>query len=138
MKDILKFWAVFSIGVAAGAAIALLSAPQSGDKTRKQLKSKLDDATDYVKHAASDLGDKATDAYQQGKKAVQDYSSDFADKAGDAYQKGKSAVQDYSSDVADRAQSAVKQGRSAVSDSSDDLVDNLKSAARQGRDAVKA
>ena len=106
MKDILKFWAVFSIGVAAGAAIALLSAPQAGDETRKQLKKKLDDATDYVKTTASDLGDKAT--------------------------RGKG----YTADLADKAATAVKQGREAAGQYSDDLVDNLKSAVKQGQGAA--
>jgi gas vesicle protein len=136
MKDILKFWAVFSIGVAAGAAVALLCAPQAGDETRKQLKKKLDDASDYVKHTASDLGDRATDVYQRGKSAVQDYSSDLADSATEALKRGKSAVQDYSSDLADKAGSAYKKSEDAAAAYSADLVDNLKSAARQGREKV--
>ena len=30
-----RYWAVFSLGVAAGAAAALIYAPQTGEKTRK-------------------------------------------------------------------------------------------------------
>ena len=71
-----KFWAAFSIGVAAGAVIALLCAPQSGDETRKQIRRKVDDASEYVKDTASDLGDKATKAYKKGKDTVADYSGD--------------------------------------------------------------
>ena len=33
-----KFWTVFAIGVAAGAAVGLTYAPQSGVKTRRQLR----------------------------------------------------------------------------------------------------
>ena len=71
-----KFWAAFSIGVAAGAAIALLCAPQSGDETRKQIRRKVEDASDYVKDTAGDLGEKASKAYKKGKDSVADYSGD--------------------------------------------------------------
>ena len=47
-----RTWTVFSIGVAAGAAVALAYAPRTGDKTRKQWKRKLDDTGDYLKDTA--------------------------------------------------------------------------------------
>ncbi len=75
----LKFWAAFSIGVAAGAVVALICAPQSGDETRKQLRDKFDDASDYVKDAAGDLGSKASKAYQRGKGVASDFSDDVVD-----------------------------------------------------------
>ena len=75
--DTFKFWAAFSVGVAAGAVVALICAPQSGDKTRKQIRRKLEDAGEYVKDTASDLGDKASKAYQKGKDSVSDYSSEI-------------------------------------------------------------
>jgi gas vesicle protein len=74
-----KFWAAFSVGVAAGALIALICAPQSGEKTRKQLRRKMEDAGDYVKDTASDLGDKASKAYQKGKDTVVDYSGELVE-----------------------------------------------------------
>ena len=54
-----KFWTVFSIGVAAGAAVALLYAPQSGLRTRRQVRRSLEDASDYVKHTADTITDRA-------------------------------------------------------------------------------
>ncbi len=83
----LKFWAVFSIGVAAGAAVALLYAPQKGTRVRKQLRGKLneageylgeqyDDASEYVKEQASELGKQAGKTYQQARKAAEGYSGD--------------------------------------------------------------
>lgn len=33
-----KIWIAFSIGVAAGAAVALIYAPQSGARTRRQIR----------------------------------------------------------------------------------------------------
>ena len=72
-----KFWAAFSVGVAAGAIVALICAPQSGDKTRKQIRRKLEDAGEYVKDTATDLGDKATKVYKKGKETVSDYSDEL-------------------------------------------------------------
>ena len=74
--DAFKFWAAFSIGVAAGAVVALICAPQSGDKTRKQILRTVEDASEYVKDTASDLGDKATKVYKKGKESASDYSDD--------------------------------------------------------------
>jgi gas vesicle protein len=67
-----KFWAVFTIGVAAGAAVALLYAPQSGERTRRQVRRKLEDATDYVKDTADTISEHATKAYKVGKGAVEE------------------------------------------------------------------
>jgi gas vesicle protein len=75
--DTFKFWAAFSVGVAAGAVVALICAPQSGDKTRKQIRRKLEDAGEYVKDTASDLGDKASKVYKKGKETVSDYSEEL-------------------------------------------------------------
>ncbi len=73
--DTAKFWAAFTVGVLAGAAVALICAPQSGAKTRKQLKRKFDDATDYVKDVGGDLGDRAGDAVNRGRDVVDDLVS---------------------------------------------------------------
>ena len=67
-----KFWAVFAIGVAAGAAVALLYAPQSGEKTRRQVRRKLEDASDYVRDTADTISDRASKAYKVGRGAVED------------------------------------------------------------------
>ena len=70
--DTLKFWAVFTVGVVAGATVALIYAPQTGAKTRKQIRRKLDDATDYVKDMTGDLGDRAGDVVNRGRDVVED------------------------------------------------------------------
>ena len=71
----LKFWAVFTVGVAAGATVALIYAPQTGEKTRKQLKRKLEDAGDYLKDATDTLGDHAEKVVKRGKDAWDDVSA---------------------------------------------------------------
>jgi gas vesicle protein len=60
-----KTWTIFSIGVAAGAAVALAYAPRTGDKTRKQWKRKLDNAGDYLRDTADDFAKQANRVYSQ-------------------------------------------------------------------------
>lgn len=64
-----KFWTAFGVGVAAGATVALLYAPQPGDRTRKQIKRGLEDATDRIQSTAEDLTDKAEQYSKQAERA---------------------------------------------------------------------
>lgn len=92
----LKFWAVFFIGVAAGAAVALIYAPQAGVKTRRQLKRGFDDASDYVKDATT---------------YVKDASAKVSDQAQDVFNRSKSVVSsavDSATSVASAATDAAK------------------------------
>jgi gas vesicle protein len=66
----IKYWAVFSIGVAAGAAVALICAPQSGERTRRQLRRGLEDAGDYLKDAADTVSGHAQRYVKRGKGIV--------------------------------------------------------------------
>ncbi|QNI33825.1 YtxH domain-containing protein [Alloacidobacterium dinghuense] len=84
-----KFWAVFTIGVAAGAAVALLYAPQTGEKTRRQVRRKLEDASDYVRDTADTIGDRASKAYKAGRGAVED----AVETAGNVYDAAAKRVQ---------------------------------------------
>lgn len=65
-----KFWMAFGVGVASGAVVALLYAPQPGDRTRKQIKRGLDDATDRIQHTAEDLSEKAEQYGKQAERAI--------------------------------------------------------------------
>ncbi len=85
-----RYWAVFSLGVAAGAAAALIYAPQTGERTRRQLRRNLQDASDYLKETSDDLSKRATRAYQSSKDVAGDVASrvgsvasNIADKVGD-------------------------------------------------------
>lgn len=100
----LKFWLAFSVGVAAGAAVALLCAPQSGTKTRKQLKRKLNDAGEYLKDQVDDAGD-----------YLKDQASVLGDQAGKVYKRGKDVASEYSDDLVDNLQAAVKSVKGKVS-----------------------
>jgi|SRR5450755_3957562 gas vesicle protein len=98
----LKFWAVFSIGVAAGAAVALIYAPQTGVKTRKQLKRGFEDASDYVKDATtyvkdatSKVGDQAQDVFNRGKSVVSDAVESATNAASAATDAAKKKIAEF-------------------------------------------
>jgi len=72
-------WIAFGIGAAAGAAVALLYAPQTGVKTRKQLRRGiadagdcLEDAGDYLRGQAEKLGDEAQKLVRRTKDQVEE------------------------------------------------------------------
>ncbi len=99
-----KFWMVFSVGVAAGAAVALICAPQTGVKTRKQLRRKLDDAGGYLKDQLDDAGE-----------YVKDQASTLGDQAAKVYKRGKNVAADASDDLVDNLQAAVKSVKKSIS-----------------------
>ncbi|HEY0760134.1 MAG TPA: YtxH domain-containing protein [Acidisarcina sp.] len=94
-----KFWTVFSIGVAAGAAVALIYAPDTGVETRRKIKSSIDDATDYVK-----------DATAPTVAAVKEATAPYISQAQDVIARGKTAV----SDAVDSASSAAASANAAT------------------------
>ena len=63
------------IGLGIGALSALLFAPQTGQKTRKMLRRRYDDALDAVE----DWTDQAGDMWEKGK----DYAKDTRDRVAD-------------------------------------------------------
>ncbi len=67
----LKVWFAFGIGVAAGAAIALIYAPQTGEKTRRQLKRNFEDATEHVQDTFEGLGKHVDRTVRASKEVVE-------------------------------------------------------------------
>jgi gas vesicle protein len=84
----LKVWVVFSIGVAAGAAVALLYAPQTGIKTRRQIRRGLEDAGDYVRDTADTISGHAERYVKRGR----DIMENVADTASTAYGAARKVV----------------------------------------------
>jgi gas vesicle protein len=72
-----KFWAAFGVGVAAGAALALIYAPQSGARTRRQIKRTVSEAGEYIK----DTADTVSDAANKYLKRSKDVMGDVVDSA---------------------------------------------------------
>ena len=90
-------WFAFGIGASAGAAAALLYAPQTGVKTRKQLRRSmneaadyLEDASDYLKDQADKLGTEAQKAISQSKGKVNDFVDEAVDRSSGAVKSVKS------------------------------------------------
>lgn len=67
-----KFFMAFFIGAAAGATLALIYAPQSGAKTRRQLRRGFEDAGDYIRDTAETFGDQAGKCMKRGMSLVED------------------------------------------------------------------
>jgi len=94
-----NYWFAFGIGVTAGAAIALLYAPQTGVRTRRQLRKGVEDASDYLEDAANYLKEQAERLSKETEKAIKRTRS----QVGNAVDK-----------ASDIAQSAVKSAQSLV------------------------
>jgi gas vesicle protein len=63
-------WIAFGLGVLAGAAVALLYAPQPGIKTRRQLRKNIDDGVDYLEDAAAYLKEQADYLSKEAQKTI--------------------------------------------------------------------
>jgi gas vesicle protein len=63
-------WIAFGVGVAAGATVALLYAPQPGVKTRRQIKKNFDDGVDYLEDAAEYLKEQADYLSKEAQKTI--------------------------------------------------------------------
>jgi gas vesicle protein len=83
-----KFWVALAIGAAAGAAVALIYAPQSGARTRRQIRRGFEDAGDYVKETAEMIGTHAGKCMKRGR----DVMDNVADTATSAYSKARKVV----------------------------------------------
>lgn len=92
-----SIWIAFGIGVATGAAVALLYAPQTGDRTRKKLGRAYDEATDYLEDATDYLKDQADRA---AKRSMKLYDKG-ADSASNAYDSAAGTYSDVSDKLAD-------------------------------------
>jgi gas vesicle protein len=78
----------FMAGVGIGAAVALLFAPQAGEKTRKQIADKANEGKDYVTAKAREISKQAGDLVDQGKDIVSKQKARLAD----VLQSGKQAA----------------------------------------------
>ena len=74
----------FFVGASVGAAVALLYAPQSGDRTRRLLARKLSDGRDALSDSGADLFDKGRELFEQGRRV--------ADDAAEMFERGRKMV----------------------------------------------
>ena len=74
----------FLVGAAVGASVALLYAPQSGDRTRRLIGRKLADGREVLEDQGSELLEKSRELFEKGRKV--------ADDAAELFEKGRSMV----------------------------------------------
>jgi len=67
----------FLMGVALGAACALLYAPKSGRDTRDYLSQKAQDAGDTITGTSRDIYERGKEVYDKGKQVVDDAAALF-------------------------------------------------------------
>ena len=85
-------WIAFGVGVAAGASVALLYAPDSGVKTRKRLGRSIDDGADYLQDAADYLKEQAEYLSKQAQSTIERTKSQLQDAVDAAAGKASDAV----------------------------------------------
>lgn len=103
----------FLLGLAVGAGVALLFAPQSGEETRRDIVRRGRRAKLRARELAEDFRDKAGDAYDDARERVED----GLDSARDAVVRGKRKVGQ-----------AVGSGRAAAHEARADLERRLAAA----------
>ena len=69
----------FIAGLGIGTVVALLFAPQTGEKTRKQIVDKAQDGKDYVTSKGREIRKQAEDIVDQGKDLVNKQKARLAD-----------------------------------------------------------
>jgi gas vesicle protein len=70
----------FLVGITAGAALALLLAPNSGEETRELIRQRAEDGREYVNAKRDDLLRKADRMVERGKKEMKRRAEDLIDK----------------------------------------------------------
>ena len=69
----------FLLGLGVGVAIGMLFAPKSGEETRKLIKEKAGEGTEYLKQRGADLRDTAGEYIEKGREAVARQKDNLAD-----------------------------------------------------------
>jgi gas vesicle protein len=76
----------FVVGATFGAAVALLYAPQAGDRTRRLIVRKLSDGRDALADSKADLIEKGRDLFEKGRRV--------ADDAAELFERGRKMVRE--------------------------------------------
>jgi gas vesicle protein len=107
-RNIPSFLAGVITGALAGAGLALLLAPSSGDETRDVLRTRAREAADRAREAA----DRARETAERARAAASEAASGAASGATDVYERSVGMV----SDVRRTIDEAVHEGRAAAAE----------------------
>jgi gas vesicle protein len=80
----------FLLGLGVGVGIGMLFAPKSGEETRKLIKNKAGEGTEFVKQRGTEIKQTATEWVEKGKDAL----GRQKDTISDAVEAGKQAYRD--------------------------------------------
>jgi len=80
----------FLLGLGVGVGIGMLFAPKSGEETRKLIKDKAGEGTEYVKQRGTEIKQTATEWVEKGKEALGRQKETISD----AVEAGKQAYRD--------------------------------------------
>ena len=80
MKDSGNLLVGFLIGMAVGAGFALLSAPQSGSRTRRQIRRKAEDVQSSLVDIGEDLMEKGRELIDRGRDTAGETIKGIGDK----------------------------------------------------------
>jgi gas vesicle protein len=83
----------FFLGLGLGVAAGVLFAPKSGEETRRLLRTKAEEGTDYVKQQADKAKETAADALERSKQTIQKHKDNLAS----AVEAGKQAYREATS-----------------------------------------
>ncbi len=99
----------FLIGAGIGAITALLFAPKSGEELRSDIADATKKGLDYARDTSRDLGERATEYYQQGFEQVAELSTRGKDAVTEISDRGRDLINRQKSQFA-AALEAGKQG----------------------------
>ena len=87
----------FLLGIGLGVAAGVLLAPQSGEKTRRLIRSRAEEGADYVKRRSKEIQETAAEVIQESKKTIQRRKDSLAaavDAGRQAYREAAAADSD--------------------------------------------
>jgi gas vesicle protein len=85
------------LGTALGAVAALLVAPASGARTRRTLRRKGEDVTDYIVDSGKELVERCEDLYKRSGELVGEAAHELSEKYSALYQRAKELVDETAS-----------------------------------------
>ncbi len=98
--------AFFLLGAGIGAAIALLTAPDSGARTRKKLRRQSEEVADYLIDAGKDLVHRCEELYDRSGELVEDATHELSDKY--------KALHQHSKRLLDEAETILRRTRAVI------------------------